>query len=751
MSLVRWLRKNNKKIMAIVVIVIMIGFIGGSYLQRLGRRATARRRTVAYFADDQPITNYDLALARRDLEILKMLRADDILRSISVPLFRTRDLLAMLLGELLFADRTTSPMLSNKIKQMITANQYRISPKQINDIYNRSMSSDVYWLLLKNEAKRAGLKTLNDYSGNQLARTIPQITGGTTYKQLIASIVNRQGLSEKQILTTFSDLITVLHYAKMVCTTENITDSQIMYDISYENERIDVEFVSFDSAVFAQDQPEPTHQEITEQFDKYKQFFAGDITEQNPYGFGYKLPDMVRLEYIAVKLDDISTIVTPPTHDQAQDYYQKYREQLFTEQVPLDPNDPNSMTIDRTKSYAEVAATILRALLMRKVNSKAERILQEAKMLTEAAFESADTDLTNLGDEQFRQLAGDYEVASAQLSEKYNVDVYTGRTGLLSADNISMDKALAPLYLPGYGYNPVALARLVFAVDEFNVSELGPFEPQKPRLYQNIGPLKDISAQMTGRTTGQIMALVRVIEAKKAAKPDSIDHSFSTATPVLEQAPEQTGEQDVYSVKQQVVEDLKKLAAMDTAKRRAEEFLELAAKDGWDSAIDKFNELYKRQESQDQSSTETFRLQTFTDLPRVPATALKTIAVQNEGDPTAKLLIKERKRESILREQIYSLIPEDSNTVENLPLVLELKPSMSYYCLKNVSVKRFYREDYQRIKAMQVYKEDFIRSQSLAPVHFNPQNILKRMNFRLLRRDDSSPDVNTPPQTEGKL
>jgi hypothetical protein len=409
------------------------------------------------------------------------------------------------------------------------------------------------------------------------------------------------------------------------------------------------------------------------------------------------------------------------------------------------------MTIDRTRSYAEVAGTILKALLMRKVNSKAERILQEAKTLTEAAFESADTDLTVLGAEQFRQLAGDYEVAADQLTEKYSVKVYAGKTGLLSANDIRTDKILSALYLPGYGYNPVALARLVFAVDELTASELGPFEAQKPSLYQNIGPLRDMSAQMTGQTTGQIMALVRVIEAEKAAEPESIDQSFSTGTLVLEQTPEQTGEQDIYAVKQQVAEDLKRLAAMDTARRKAEEFLELATKDGWDRAVNKFNEIYGQQERQDQSSAETFRLQSFTDLRRIPDTALKTIAVQNEGDPTAVLLLNERKRESMLRERIYSLIPQDSNTVDTLPLVLELKPSMSYYCLKNVSVKRLYHEDYQRIKAMRVYREDFVRSQSLAPVHFNPENILKRMDFRPLDRDDRPPDVNTPPESKGKL
>jgi hypothetical protein len=750
MSLVRWLRKNNKKIMAVVVIVIMVGFIGGSYIQQLGRRAAGRHQTVACFADDQPITNYDLALARRDLEILKMLSADNMLRSLSVPLFRTRDLHAAVLGELLFADRTASPAFLNHIKQIVKTNQYAVSDKQINDIYNRTMSSDVYWILLKNEAGRAGVKVSNNFSGNQLARTIPRITGGATYQQLIGSIVNRQGLSEREILTTFSELMAVLNYAKMVCAAEDITASQIMHDVKWENERMDVEFVQFDSAVFAENQPEPTQDQISAHFDQYKKYFPGEVTEQNPYGFGYKLPDRVRLEYIAVKLDDVSAIVTRPTNDEAQEYYQKYREQLFTEQVPLDPNDPNSMTIDRTKTYAEVAGTILKGLLHRKVNSKAERILQDAKTLTEAALQDVDTEFTALSSQQFKQLAGDYKAAADQLSQKYEINVYAGKTGWLGAADIQTDEKLGALYIAGYGYNPVGLTRIVFALDELGVSELGPFDIQRPSLYQNIGPLVDISGQMTGEIAGQIMALVRVIEAEEAAEPESINQSFSADTLVLEQVPEQTG-QNVYSVREKVVQDLKKLAAMDTAGSKADEFLDLAAKDGWHSAVDKFNELYGRQETEGETGAKTFKLQNFANLRRIPDTVLKILAVQTEGDPAARVLLNERKRESLLRDRIYSLIPQDSNTPDNLPLVLELKPNMSYYCLKDVLVKRLYRQDYETVKALRGYKQDFIQSQSLAPVHFSPENILKRMNFRFISRDDRPADGNVPPESEGKL
>jgi len=35
MNLVKWLRKNNMKVMAVVVIVLMVAFVGGSALNYL--------------------------------------------------------------------------------------------------------------------------------------------------------------------------------------------------------------------------------------------------------------------------------------------------------------------------------------------------------------------------------------------------------------------------------------------------------------------------------------------------------------------------------------------------------------------------------------------------------------------------------------------------------------------------------------------------------------------------------------------
>jgi len=505
MNLVRWFRKNNKKVMAVVVIVIMFGFIGGgTLLQQFSQRATGRHKTIAYFGDSKKITNNDLSLARRELDVLRSLAADVLLRN--------QDLRGILLGELLFAEQQTSPALINHIRQTIRTNRYRISDKQINDMYRRSVPSNIYWLLLKNEAQLAGIRVPNEQAGELLGQVIPQLFKGQTYSQLIGILRDRYGLPEKQLLAIFSELLAIMQYAQMICSNEDVTSSQIAQAVATTAESIDAELVEFNPTVFASSIENPASSIEQEHFDKYKKFSPSAVSEENPYGFGYKLPDRVQLEYLIVRLDDVRTLVEPPTNQQKEDYYNRNREQLFTEQVPSDPNDPNSPMNQRIKSYAEVSDMISDRLLNDKINSTANRIMQEAKTITEAGLEDTEIEPATLTDEQFKEKAGDYKTTAEQLSEKHNCKLYAGRTGLLSPIDMQIDEYLARLYLEGQGQSPVSLAQIVFAVGDLAASELGPFDVRKPRMYENIGPLKDLLGSARFGlldSSGQIMAIIR--------------------------------------------------------------------------------------------------------------------------------------------------------------------------------------------------------------------------------------------------
>jgi hypothetical protein len=212
--------------MAVVVIFIMFSFIGGGALTQLSKRRGSG--TIAHFGEKIEITDNDRMRAQRELEILRMLRADALLKS--------QDLHGIFLGELLFSEQRASVALINRLKQTIRSNQYQISEKQINDIYRRQAPPFIYWLLLQNETQLAGIRISNEQAGELLGRIIPQLFQGQTYRQLIGAIITQQRIPEQQVLTTLGKLLAVLQYSSIVCSNEDLTTRQIMQTASNEEE-----------------------------------------------------------------------------------------------------------------------------------------------------------------------------------------------------------------------------------------------------------------------------------------------------------------------------------------------------------------------------------------------------------------------------------------------------------------------------------------------------------------------------------
>jgi hypothetical protein len=749
MNLMAWFRKNTKKLMAVVVIVLMIVFTIEPMMNYFSSRRVGGNKVIGYYGDHKKITSQDLTWAQQQLELLKLLGAGSFLRPQDPQRVSSQDLLLISLGELLFAERATAVESIGYIRQMIRRESYGIADKQINDIYTKAYPPNMYWLLLTKEARQAGIRTPMDVAKTQLEAIIPRLRQGMTYSQYVGAIVSSQGISEEQLLETFADLMAIIEYGKEMCSIQSRTAGQVLHETNLREETIDTNYVPFDASVFAEESEQHGEEKIKEHFEKYKGFFAGDVSEANPYGFGYKLPDRVGLEYIAVRLDDVASKVQRPTQQETEEFYQQHSSQPPIAYPALsDPNDPNSELVKKTHGYAEMAAVISKELYRQKVDSKAEQILLEAKSITEANLAGIDNEQVKLTDEEIKERAVDYEKTAAQLSEKHKLKVYAGKTGLLSATDIQGDKNLGLLYLGGTGFADVGLVRIVFAVEQLKASELGTFDARPPRLYENIGPLKDIRERVAQSYGGKNMMLVRVIRAEKAAEAESVDQKISTKAVLFDH------EGDTNSIRELVIEDFRNLAAMAKTKEKAEEFVQLAAEDGWDNAIKKFNKLYGDSSEQNEVdanaiSRQTFTMQTGRGISRFTEEGLAKLEIRSQGDPMANFLRNRVRVESMLIEKFYALVPEDGNTLPSPGVILEFKPNLRYYCIESMTIHRLYQDRFDRVKAMGAVRDDYADSQVLAVTQYNPENILKRMNFNIIKEQQdttsSRPDeANTP-------
>ena len=75
MSLVKWIRKNERKLMATIVILIMVAFVGGSGLRWLMNRRAGGNKVVGTFCQGGKITPISRQQARAELEILERLES----------------------------------------------------------------------------------------------------------------------------------------------------------------------------------------------------------------------------------------------------------------------------------------------------------------------------------------------------------------------------------------------------------------------------------------------------------------------------------------------------------------------------------------------------------------------------------------------------------------------------------------------------------------------------------------------------
>jgi hypothetical protein len=729
MNLMKWLRKNNKKLMAIVVIVLMIAFIGGSSFQYLFRGSGGMNAAVAYFGVKQKISHADLAAANNEVELLSSLGGDSLVRQ--------QGMAGLLLSELVFRQNREA-MAMDMARQAIQKNRFRISDKQLSAMSEtQGVPGPMFWILLCREAQEAGIRISNDEAGRVLEQIIPQLYRGGTYQQVIPGLMNRFGVPEERILTAFSKLIAVLQYSQVITSLGNATNSQIRHLARSESESLSAEMLPLKASCFVNKDEKPSDEAIQQQFDKYKDNFPGQVSETNPFGFGYRLPDRVQFEYLAVKLPEVAAVTKLPTEEEAEQYYQKNRDQQFTQQVPKDPNDPDSPRVAKVRNYAEVAETIMNQLRRQRILTKAEQIVREARAVADVNLPTTGRNGGEATTEERRQNIVDYARIAADLGKKHNLALYSGRTGLLSALNIRDDKVLRRMSLPTSGYSSVPLSQYLFSVKELGDHATVLLSMSPALMYASSEPVRDPMSAMSTDMTDQIMMIVRVVDAQKNAAPSDVGVAFSTQTLGLG-TPADPKTQS-FSVREQVVDDLKILSAWSTTKSKAEEFMALAAKDGWDKALTQFNKLYGAQAKAKPEDPNVFKTDLQPGLTRISDAELQVMAAQVGNSPAAPIILAQARNEGKFADRLFSLIPPKSTSPAQVPVLVEFQPHQSYYVVKSLTMQRLAQEDFQKMKGSLFRQEEYAQIESLAAVHFNPQNILKRMNFRFAHpREESS-------------
>lgn len=125
--------------------------------------------------------------------------------------------------------------------------------------------------------------------------------------------------------------------------------AQAQYAVAISAQQVTMDAIVLDVDEFMAGLPEPTEEEIQAQFETYRETAVDTISADagqlnNPFGFGYRLPDRVKLEYLAIESQRVqekvlADVAAMPLRDRVRTLYERWK-QSPDEFVALEEEEP---------------------------------------------------------------------------------------------------------------------------------------------------------------------------------------------------------------------------------------------------------------------------------------------------------------------------------------------------------------------------------------------------------------------------
>lgn len=726
MHLAKWIRKNSTKIMVFVVIFSMVSFVIGytglqiffSFFSQQGNVV------VATYGQGQKLRARDFLSAQNELQFLRALAGPQILMSQN-----QLGPAGYLLGYLLFPDDPTFASLPAQLQRAAKEGQLPVSQKVVSAFFEQRLSADETWLLLKREAHQTGCVFPRPNAQNLLVQIAKQINSDNP-AIVIQNLMAQFHMTEQQMADALAELLTVAFYVSSVLDNQPVTLNEIQALVATRQQKLTAALARIPASWFIQKDQPVEDAELQKQFEAYKHVLAGQVSAENPYGFGYQLPARVQLEYMVVRIEDIRARIEQPSQEQMEEYYSRNRQQ-FEYQEPADPAKPEGEKITKVRSFAETLPQIRRALEEERIGRLGNQWFNQAKAELEKGFGGLHIESATF--EQLQAAAGDYDKVAAQVGQALQIPAIVGKTGYLSAVDFASDPMLQMMRLI-QGQNVVMLSELALNV----VMDPGqaPRFAGMPRVrpWENIGPMNTGFFDEAARQFVRLMVMVRVVDFKPQETPSSIDVVYPKHT--IQLTPQTLNEQakGYFSLKDRVADDVRLLRAMETAQQKAQQLAQMVSAEGWDKALETFNQQLKEQAIDGAVS--------MRDLDSQPLmTAMEQAMVQAaiaSGSPSA-MYLRERLNENALRQKLFGLLADQTTELTETAKVVVCEPMQAAYVVRSVKLSPATEKDWLEHKTNTAFQTARITEIEAALIFLNPGHIQQRMNYHRKEREFIAP------------
>ncbi|HWP41023.1 MAG TPA: hypothetical protein VNL70_08855, partial [Tepidisphaeraceae bacterium] len=519
-----YIRKNQKKLMAILGVILMIAFIIPT-----GIRAT------------RPDTEHVVGqIGSEKIYREQILAAEDEWRFIAQTVLQR------------------NPAAAGDSQQSQWVSILTMLPEQIVRPIERQPET---YFLLQAEARKMGLAPNLAEAEHFLSAD----TAGIRYQGRVMSLADLSQVDPRfadQTKRAMAQLLMVLSAFDRAVQAVKLSAPLVEHELAATMQQIRLHIVDFSTRDFEASVPEPTQQQLQEQFQRYADVLPGAApTDANPFGFGYKFPNRVRFQYIAIPRQQVRQAVRATKSDydwevEAYKYYLRHPERFPATQ----PQSPTTTSTDAftlgggsgattsaaatTQPFEQVRDEIIATLLEPQIDKLQRQIQNEILQKLNQGYEAYRASATNTapaaatepatrpaGYESFQFL----QELARQIEQKYKV------TPTVAAIN-DYKGPLELRLVPGIGQASL-FAEFAMSAEPFVPADQRD-RPEVLSLYEPSKPLPDDAGDVY---------IFRLTDALPAQRPGSIE-----------------------PVQEQVKADWKKARAFEAARAAAQQLLDSA-------------------------------------------------------------------------------------------------------------------------------------------------------------------------------
>ncbi len=453
-----------------------------------------------------------------------------------------------------------------------------------------------------------------------------------------------------------------------------------------------VRLALLDAKAFLPAIAEPTEEELQAHFEKYKNE-AAQPTDDSP-GFGYRLADRVRIEYLTVDPESIEARVTISLKE-AQSYYEsnkdKYRQP---------PQGPTSNASDAANAPGPIPSFEEVKDRVREDARKEKAILEAQRLVNRMRDELARGAPSREGSAS--QPAVSFEALRERYSKEFPVTYHS--TELVDAVDLRRETGFnqARVTVNGRTLSAVMLA--------FRVEGIVTPAAEDPLPVLKVGEAAPVVLNFRGmdpvrRQPKPFQAyLFRVAEAAPAAPPASLE-----------------------LVREKVRADLRNERAQAAAGEQARKLLERAGEIGLDAAIGEATELKEQLVAATQPASEPAESQPASATPDyVKALGPITPAsfTRQPGFIPALGVVLPK-----LHTEVFALLKTPTSTSSHRVTLVEMARSYRWVLAELVELKPVYQGDFTNALPI-MQQSDFMNlQQQLAFQWFDPTRIRERTGF----------------------